>query len=145
MNRTCRISPLANAPTSVFGMMDRAKPTAVKWLAAEVIEMTLLPSVRLVACRPTPGWKTFTAMKPSSMPTVDITSKYTSALADKRPNCLMSFTCVSPSTTEQKMIGASSMRSSAMNASPNGFVAIAASGAQIPTTMARTSAISTCT
>ena len=121
-------------------MMDRKKPTAVKWLAAVVMEVTLLPSVRLVACSPTPGWNTLTAIKPSTMPSVDITSKYSSALSDKRPSCPMSLTWVRPSTTEQKMIGASSIRSSAMNASPSGFISIAADGAKIPTTMANASA-----
>ena len=44
--------------------------------------------------------------------------------------------CVRPWTIEQKMMGASIIRSSAMKASPSGFIATAMLGATMPSTTA---------
>ncbi len=72
---TCRISPRAKASTRVLGMMDKKNFTAVNWPPALEASVTAWLATRLAACRPTPGLNTFTTTMPTSMPTVDSTSK----------------------------------------------------------------------
>jgi hypothetical protein len=144
-NSTCRISPFAKASTRVLGMMLRKNFTAVNPPAAAVALVTPAETVRLVACRPTPGWTTLTRMKPRTRPTVLTTSKYSSDFQPSRPSLPMSLTWARPSTTVVKMIGASIIRSSAMNPSPSGFMSAARPGSTMPSTMASAMPTSTCT
>ena len=59
---------------------------------------------------------------------VETTSKYSSALPPTRPTFFMLPAPAMPSTTVQKMIGAISILTSAMNPSPSGFSATPVSG-----------------
>jgi len=60
-------------------------------------------------------------------------SKYTSAATPALPTVFISPAPAMPTTTVQKMIGATIIRTSLMNASPSGFIATPADGHTNPT------------
>ncbi|MNR30983.1 hypothetical protein D3C85_1484650 [compost metagenome] len=74
------MSPLANAPTMVFGITLRTKAMMLWSLPAEMKPAILLVSrVDTSMCMPTPGCTTLTTTRPISKARVDTISKYSSA------------------------------------------------------------------
>ena len=122
MNKTCRISPLAKASTSVVGMMLSRKFTTVSLLAAADAPAIIALGASSLAWSPNPGRNTFTAIAPTTMPSVLMVSKYSRDFAPRRPSFRMSFTPAKPWTTVTKMMGPRSILSSAMKPSPKGFI-----------------------
>ncbi len=131
---TCSISPLANAPRNVSGIMFSRKPVDVRCCAPLVYcAIAFVSSVAGFAFTPRPGCTTVATISPSTSANVVTTSKYTSDLIPTRPSRRRSPTFAIPVTTVKKTIGATSIRISFRKPSPNGFIAAPNCGKKYPT------------
>ena len=120
--------------------------SAVDWPCAfAAYEATCLPSsVAGSTLKPTPGFRTWVATRPSRSANDETISKYSSALPPTRPTFFMSSMPAMPVTTVQKMIGPITILMSLMNPSPSGFMLTANEGKKCPSAMPMAIAISTC-
>ena len=135
-SRTCRISPRANAPTTVSGMMLRMKSVVLRCCDADVYcETDATSAVAGSNPTPAPGCSTLTTTSPMVSAAVETTSKYTSARMPMRPTSFIAPMCAMPTTTVVKTIGAISIFTSLMKPSPSGFIAAARSGETRPKRM----------
>ena len=81
--------------------------------------------------KPTPGFSTWVATRPSTSANDETISKYSSALPPTRPTFFMSSMPAMPVTTVQKMIGPITILISLMNPSPSGFMSMANDGKEV--------------
>ena len=117
-------------------MMCIRKSTVVWPCAFAAYEATALPSsVAGSMLKPTPGFSTCVAIRPSTSANVETISKYSSALPPTRPTFFMSCMPAMPVTTVQKMIGPITILISLMKPSPSGFMSTAKSGEKWPSAM----------
>ncbi|MNR17204.1 hypothetical protein D3C85_1338500 [compost metagenome] len=121
--------PSANAWVNVLGMMPIRKSTMCRCWAFSANPVTAeASSVLTSTLKPPPGLKRWPPINPISSETVEMISKYSSALPPTRPTFFKSRMPAMPVTTVQKTTGPMIILISLMNASPNGLRSAAKSG-----------------
>jgi hypothetical protein len=140
-HRTCRRLLLANAPTTLVGMMPSRKAAASLGGAVEVLaSRASCESDAGSMFRPAPGWTTFPTTRPKTKANNVAAVKYARALTPTRPTARTSLTAAIPVTITRKISGAMIILISWMKPSPSGRSPAPISGQKWPITMPATTA-----
>ena len=140
----CRISPFANASTTLDGTIFVRKSTNfIPSPALAYCEMSPLASAD--TSTPSPGRVRFTITRPIASANVLTISKYRNALPPTFPTFFRSTMFAIPSTMVRKMIGPMTILTSFTKVSPRGRSDLPRSGASAPSRAPSAIAVSTCT
>ncbi|ADH08073.1 hypothetical protein BMB171_C3263 [Bacillus thuringiensis BMB171] len=131
-NRTCKISPLANASNMLDGTICKKK--SIHFISCPLCTYCeTSPPFSFEGSNPSPGRTTFATMIPIIKAAVVTISKYNSAFPPTRPTFFILPILAIPSTIVKKIIGAITILIILMNVSPIGFICCPTLGQIAPT------------
>ena len=128
----CSTLPLARAATGLVGTIASRVSTT------EGISLVLAVASATIST-PLPGWNTRPKIRPSETATAVVNRYQKIALRPMRPILAGSFSEVTPTTSDRKISGTTSILMKLMNRVPTGLTKVAFSPRSAPKTIPRTS------